>query len=268
MVFPPCWTNIAVSSRKRAVANKIIRAGKGILVFICLFHSYSEESHHTYNIVVKHPLSPQRSVEKCWRESQWISCISKVWINETHVKNLKEAKPKEGTTRIPSRWSAEKKRTSGEFSQPEDRSISDIDLHLNHESSSHSVTLSFRHQSSILLECQKHVRISGESLWTSQPLKPLHRPKGMQREREREGRKNPQSSKKEQRRVLKRKKKKRILSIALNRVLKKDGREWSLKSPNEIKSSERRNLVNHSRKCWDEWCSAQNRRIWNPGYGL
>jgi len=124
MVFPPCWTNIAVSSRKRAVANKIIRAGKGILVFICLFHSYSEESHHTYNIVVKHPLSPQRSVEKCWRESQWISCISKVWINETHVKNLKEAKPKEGTTRIPSRWSAEKKRTSGEFSQPEDRSIS------------------------------------------------------------------------------------------------------------------------------------------------
>ena len=128
----------------------------------------------------------QRSVEKCWRESQWISCISKVWINETHVKNLKEAKPKEGTTRIPSRWSAEKKRTSGEFSQPEDRSISDIDLHLKNESSSHSVTLSFRHQSSILLECQKHVRISGESLWTSQPLKPLHRPKGMQREREKE----------------------------------------------------------------------------------
>ena len=60
----------------------------------------------------------------------------------------------------------------------------------------------------------------------------------------------------------------RELSIALNRVLKKDGRERSLKSPNEIKASERRNLANHTRKCRDEWCSAQNRRIWNPGYGL
>ena len=267
MVFPPCWTNIAVSSRKRAVANKIIRAGKGILVFICLFHSYSEESHHTYNIVVKHPLSPQRSVEKCWRESQWISCISKVWINETHVKNLKEAKPKEGTTRIPSRWSAEKKRTSGEFSQPEDRSISDIDIdhHLKNESSSHSVTLSFRHQSSILLECQKHVRISGESLWTSQPLKPLHRPKGMQREREREGRILSRVRKNKEGCWRGRRRREYCLSpsIAFWRKMVANG-VWSL----PMKSNPQKEEISRITPASVEMSDAQNRRIWNPGYGL